>query len=445
MKWTRAAGLPLTLLIGLGVAVPTAAYAVGDAGGQGQRVYVGATGSVAVQADSAMAQAYATGCGGHYSDTVVPSTIRVLRGSGKVDVVPFKTYVENVLPNEWVPSWSAASLQAGAMAVKSFGWYWTNHSAGRISPRGECYDVTDNTSSQVYRPGSATASTSAAVEQTWDSRLTRGGRILEAHYCSTSTACGAWVAGDWMSQNGTRDLADRGTGYASILRHYYRGVQVTGAGAGTTAGRDRGAGRHVTDTKYQRVWKTAPSYRTPSAAKRAGHVNSGMKHFTCQVIGAEVRAEGYHNRWWLRTDDDSGNRNVWINAVYVDPSEHTRDGRIPHVAVCPAPSKPTRAKVKPGPKPKPEHRKSGGARGTEVVAHAPSYLLPVAVHRVGVLHRGRQRFACQQQGWAESFRGHRSTWWLKTDDDSGNHNVWVSATYVAGGRDGGRVPGVPTC
>ena len=58
-----------------------------------------------------------------------PTTILVYRVSrDRVDRVAFKTYVKNVLPNEWISSWPSASLGAGAMAVKSYGWYWALHS-----------------------------------------------------------------------------------------------------------------------------------------------------------------------------------------------------------------------------------------------------------------------------------------------------------------------------
>jgi hypothetical protein len=167
-----------------------------------------------------------TGCKTDGTNTRLPSTILVYRVKlGRVDRVSFKTYVKNVLPNEWISSWPRESLKAGAMATKSYAWYWALHST-RKTPYGECYDVRDDTGDQVYRPGSAKASTSAAVDATWNTRLTRSGNVLAAHYCSTTTACGAWVTGDWMSQYGSRDLARAGKGYATILKHYYRNVRV---------------------------------------------------------------------------------------------------------------------------------------------------------------------------------------------------------------------------
>jgi hypothetical protein len=168
-----------------------------------------------------------TGCKTDGTDSSLPTTILVYRVSlGRVDRVDFKSYTENVLPNEWVSSWPAESLKAGAMAVKSFGWYWALHSTNKTS-WGACYDVTDTTSSQVYRPGSATAATNAAVDATWGTRMTRDGQILQAHFCSTTTACGGWVNGDWMSQYGSRDLADAGQSFRTILFHYYARIALS--------------------------------------------------------------------------------------------------------------------------------------------------------------------------------------------------------------------------
>ncbi len=168
-----------------------------------------------------------TGCTTDGSNTTLPSTILVYRVSlGRVDRVDFKTYVKNVLPNEWISSWPAESLKAGAMAVKSFGWYWALHSTRKTSS-GACFDVYDTTSSQVYKPGSATTATNSAVDATWGTRMTRGGDILQAEYCSTTTACGTWSTGNEMSQYGSADLANAGDSYSTILHYYYSSITLT--------------------------------------------------------------------------------------------------------------------------------------------------------------------------------------------------------------------------
>ncbi|MFC6087442.1 SpoIID/LytB domain-containing protein [Sphaerisporangium aureirubrum] len=168
-----------------------------------------------------------TGCKTDGTHTRLPTTILVYRKSlNRVDRVAFRTYIENVLPNEWPSYWPRESLMAGAIAVKNFGWYWALNSASK-TPSGQCYDVTDQTSSQVYKPGSATASTNAAVNATWGTRMTRNGKIFKAQYCSTTTACRHWVTGDWLSQTGSRDKAEAGWSYSRILTYYYTGIVLT--------------------------------------------------------------------------------------------------------------------------------------------------------------------------------------------------------------------------
>ncbi|WP_371782822.1 SpoIID/LytB domain-containing protein [Streptosporangium subroseum] len=168
-----------------------------------------------------------TGCKTDGTHGKLPTTILVYRKSlDRVDRVEFKTYIKDVLPNEWPSYWSTESLKAGAIAVKNFGWYWALRSASK-TPSGQCYDVSDHTASQVYKPGSATAATNAAVDATWGTRMTRNGEIFKAQYCSTTTACGHWVTGDWMSQTGSRDKAQTGWDYSRILKYYYEGIVLT--------------------------------------------------------------------------------------------------------------------------------------------------------------------------------------------------------------------------
>lgn len=95
-------------------------------------------------------------------------------------------------------------------------------------------------------------------------------------------------------------------------------------------------------------------------------------------------------------------------------------------------------------KPKQPTRKAPDPTVRTVRADAPTYLVPVAWHDVGILHRGKRHFSCQVLSVGHSYGGKHSNWWLKTNDSSGNHNVWVNATYLSGSGDD-RVPGIPTC
>lgn len=165
-----------------------------------------------------------------------PSSIRVYRTStGSVEVVSFKDYVKHVLPNEWIPTWAPASLRAGAIAVKEYGWYWVFNGGKQVALGA---DVKDNTEDQVYDPNVSYASTDAAVETTWAYALLRNGTLFQAQYCAGSYA--ADPAGDcpwngpYMTQWGSAYYADQGQTWDWILRFYYPNAAISpsvGSGA----------------------------------------------------------------------------------------------------------------------------------------------------------------------------------------------------------------------
>jgi hypothetical protein len=170
---------------------------------------------------------------GGATNSTPPSTIRVYRvGLGRIDTVDFQSYVKHVLPNEWVASWPAESLRAGAMAAKTYAWYWCLHS----KYPGAGYDVKDSTADQVYNPNVAYASTNAAVDATWTYRMTKSGVIFAAMYCAgaynssqTSGQCSAlygWTPGTYMSQNGSHYWADHGRGWQAIVSFYYSNLGI---------------------------------------------------------------------------------------------------------------------------------------------------------------------------------------------------------------------------
>ncbi|MFG3281039.1 serine/threonine-protein kinase [Streptomyces sp. NPDC048111] len=64
------------------------------------------------------------------------------------------------------------------------------------------------------------------------------------------------------------------------------------------------------------VWRTAKSIRADGAA--AGVLNAGTNYFYCQTnLGRRETYGKWTNTWWARTDDDSGNRNVYVSVVYL--------------------------------------------------------------------------------------------------------------------------------
>jgi hypothetical protein len=176
-------------------------------------------------------------CTGYSSQISAPATIRVLlHASFKIVTVPFEQYVKDTLPHEWITSWAAESLKAGAVAVKSYGWYWTTHLGGYLDTPGNCFDVTDDSSFQVYKANTGTPSTDAAVEASWTTITRKNSQVLQAAYactlpfvngktdCSTQgpkEKCGAGVNGSQLSQWGSQACAKQGMSYQNILKTYY--------------------------------------------------------------------------------------------------------------------------------------------------------------------------------------------------------------------------------
>ncbi len=149
----------------------------------------------------------------------VPYTIRVYRVSQQVtQEINFEYYCKNVLPNEWISSWPAESLKAGAEAVKMYGWYHVLH------PKwpGLNADVKDTTADQVYKYGTATTATTNAVNNVNGVGLQNSsGNIFEAQYLAGNSGSAGTQHSGKMSQYGTKYLAQNGKNYLYMCHYYY--------------------------------------------------------------------------------------------------------------------------------------------------------------------------------------------------------------------------------
>ncbi|MDT4914264.1 MAG: hypothetical protein QOC66_3392, partial [Pseudonocardiales bacterium] len=184
-------------------------------------------------------------CTGNTSQTSPPVSIKVLVRTGtstvEISSVPFQQYVEDVLPNEWIPSWDGDALKAGAIAVKSYAWYWATHFGGYVDgDPAQCFDVTDDTDFQKYVAGSGaqpdSARTTKVVQQTWPFVAREGGKVLETSYradlSSPTEGCAAFADGTTMSQVGTQACNEASTAnkYNVILgKYYFPGLQLATA------------------------------------------------------------------------------------------------------------------------------------------------------------------------------------------------------------------------
>ncbi|MCX3290315.1 protein kinase [Streptomyces sp. NEAU-H22] len=90
------------------------------------------------------------------------------------------------------------------------------------------------------------------------------------------------------------------------------------------------------------------------------------------------------------------------------------------------------------------HSRGGGKYNCQVWKTADSYT--ASGTKIGILNAGTNYFYCQQNlGRRETSGEWTNVWWAKTDDDSGNTDVWVSGVYIKGGDNDAPVPGLPVC
>jgi hypothetical protein len=130
----------------------------------------------------------------------VPTVIRVATSCActactnpHVSVMTLESYVQTGVDDEWVSSWNAASLQAGAVAYRSRGaWFVQN-------PAATNYDISAAACHQTWQTDRATSVKNAAIA-TAGIVLIKNGAIYKAEYCAETNNSGC---GDGYSGTGT--------------------------------------------------------------------------------------------------------------------------------------------------------------------------------------------------------------------------------------------------
>ena len=152
-----------------------------------------------------------------------PETIAVFRvNEGKVQRVDFKLYVARVAAREWNVD-QPELRKAGVVAVKQYAWYHVRHWRGG-KYGGECYDVKDTTSDQLYAAKPADAISSRiwdSVQATWSWRLYRDGRLPMTGYRRGEDRPCAKDAGYRLYVRSARKCANNGWSAERILEKYY--------------------------------------------------------------------------------------------------------------------------------------------------------------------------------------------------------------------------------
>ncbi|WP_137990910.1 serine/threonine-protein kinase [Streptomyces vilmorinianum] len=121
------------------------------------------------------------------------------------------------------------------------------------------------------------------------------------------------------------------------------GTTTTGGGGSTSGGSTTTTGggspaepepvcHSIGGGKYNcQVWRTEKTYSHSGA--EMGILNAGTNYFYCQVnLGRRVTYGQWTNVWWARTDDDSGNTNVYFSVVYIQGGDN--DQPVPGLPVC---------------------------------------------------------------------------------------------------------------
>jgi hypothetical protein len=166
-------------------------------------------------------------CTGWQSRYVPPETIRVRRADDRVEIVDFRRYVGVVMAKEW-PGWvPEQAREAGAVAVKQYGWYYAlegHHRSSYVNARGQCYDVRDSTSDQLYKPERVTVGEKIwrVVDTTWGLSVRKSGRFfLTGYRAGTASVCASDANGWKLFAKSVMDCADRGWSRERIQTTYY--------------------------------------------------------------------------------------------------------------------------------------------------------------------------------------------------------------------------------
>ena len=154
---------------------------------------------------------------------VVPETIVVHAGAPDVAAanyfVPFRDYIKNVASSEIYANWPDAAIKANILAILSFTlnrvfteWYRN---------KGKDFTITSSTSfDHAYFHGrNVFAEISHAVDEIFTAYITKPD-IRQPLFSQYSD--GVRVKRDgWLSQWGSKELADKGYSTIDILRNYY--------------------------------------------------------------------------------------------------------------------------------------------------------------------------------------------------------------------------------
>jgi hypothetical protein len=267
-------------------------------------------------------------CTGWTSTTTPPRSIKVLnRRRGKVEKVPFRTYVKRVMASgEWPGRLKMATLEAGALFTKQYAWYHAMKGRHRshMVHNGKCYDVLDDTSDQLYKHYvNPDARQRKAVDKTWGLSLRKHGKFfLTGYRAGISSSCAADANGWKLYARSVEACARQGWSSQRILKAYLEpnlgfvwsgtiGPNVTKPRLALKVGNDVAVGAATVSWK-PRATRGAGVARYELQRKVAGGTWKAVRLTRPRVPSTDawVKLNGT-SRFRVRAQDGKGNWGPW--------------------------------------------------------------------------------------------------------------------------------------
>lgn len=211
-----------------------------------------------------------------------------------VNVLAMEDYLLGVVPREMPSYWPAEALKAQAVAARTYALY--EMSGPRFADEG--FDVTADTSSQVYGGLEAEApGSSAAVQATAGQTLTYGGAVIPAFFFSSS---GGATESDVYVMGGQGHPYLQGVlDYDQASPNYRWVVSLTSAEVSEKlrqAGHDVGTVTAMTGTTVPGV--PEDRYRSPSTGQYKEYTVTGSSGIATLTTGLLRKAFDLKSRVW---------------------------------------------------------------------------------------------------------------------------------------------------
>lgn len=208
--------------------------------------------------------------------SAAPSSSSTTRDT--VNVVALESYLRGVVPREVFASWRPATLQAQAVAARSYAAFERDDRAERY------FHVDDTTSSQVYGGyADEIDTTDAAIRATARQVLTSGGKPAFTQFSASN--------GGWMAAGSRPYLVARQDNADKV----FRGIEDS-----------------IAPAEFERALPAIGTFERLGAIKRDGHGEWGGRVTSVQVVGSDATSTltgdkfrsyfGLNSTWFVVTD-----------------------------------------------------------------------------------------------------------------------------------------------